>query len=147
MALAPETEDQQEGNRGVVDDRVAGDQDAQAIDGAQVSEDAVDIAARAGLTLALGERFYTKGPVPCAVEYTGVPGERRGRVETGTEVIVLDTKVHRIRGYSYVAVKIHSQFEDGFGWINICREDIRFVVPITEERPTNPPSWGRSRPY
>ena len=120
--------------------------------GDDVDDPAIQIAARAGLTLFVGARFYTCGPQPCAVEYSGVPGERRGRVETGTEVTVLEYKVHVRRGYSYVAVRVNSNFEDGYGWINICREEIRFVVPMSEPRPRNPPMrFGlhvdRSGPY
>ena len=115
--------------------------------GDDVDDPAIQIAARAGLTLFVGAKFYTCGPQPCAVEYSGVPGERRGRVETGTEVTVLEYKVHVRRGYSYVAVRVNSNFEDGYGWINICREGIRFVVPMSEPRPRNPPSRGRSGPY
>ena len=113
--------------------------------GDDVDDPAIQIAARAGLTLFVGAKFYTRGPQPCAVEYSGVPGERRGRVETGTEVTVLEYKVHVRRGYSYVAVRVNSNFEDGYGWINICCEGTRFVVPMSEPRPRNPP--GRSNPY
>ena len=115
--------------------------------GDAVDDPAIQIAARAGLTLFVGARFYTCGPKPCAVEYSGVPGERRGRVETGTEVTVLEYKVHVRRGYSYVAVRVNSNYGEGYGWINICCEGNRFVVPISEPRPRNPPSWGRSNPY
>ena len=157
MASAPEEDNAQEriqpeirddpteihGGQGAEPDDPGDDHDR----GDDVDDPAIQIAARAGLTLFVGARFYTRGPQPCAVEYSGVPGERRGRVETGTEVTVLEYKVHVRRGYSYVAVRVNSNFEDGYGWINICREGIRFVVPMSEPRPRNPPSWGRSGPY
>ena len=92
-------------------------------------------------------KFYTRGPFPCAIEYSDVPGQKRGRVETGTEVTVLEYKVHVRQGYSYVAARVDSNFGDGYGWINICCEGIRFVVPISDTRPRNPPSWDRSSPY
>ena len=112
-----------------------------------IPPEAIDAARLAGLTLAIGTRFYTMGPQPCAVEYSDVPGYKRGCVETGTEVSVLGAKAHRFRGSTYVAVRIDSLFEAGHGWINICRDRTPFVVPITEPRPDNPRYRRRSNPY
>ena len=138
MASAPEEDNPKEttqpeifphpteihGGQGAEPDDPGDDHDC----GDDVDDRAIQIAARAGLTLFVGARFYTCGPEPCAVEYSGVPGERRGRVETGTEVTVLEYKVHVRRGYSYVAVRVNSNFGDGYGWFNICSEWGRYSV-------------------
>lgn len=100
-----------------------------------VSEEAVEVALLAHLDVHPGARFFTRGPQPCAVEYSAVPGERRGRVATGTEVVVLEAITHTLYGYRYVAARIASTYGDGDGWINLCREDQRFVVPVSEPRP------------
>ena len=115
----------------------------------EITDEAVQVALLAGLNLSLGAKFFTMGPQPCAVEYTGVPGERRGRVRTGTEITVLEAKVHTLYDYRYVAARIASTFEDGYGWINLCREETRFVVPTTEARPQDRVTSSRSNngPY
>ena len=105
MASAPEEDNPKEttqpeifphpteihGGQGAEPDDLGDDHDC----GDDVDDRAIQIAARAGLTLFVGARFYTCGPEPCAVEYSGVPGERRGRVETGTEVTVLEYLIKR----------------------------------------------------
>ena len=114
-------------------------------EGVPIPDEARRLAFMADLHLYRGARYYTKGPAPCAVEYAAVPGERRGRVATGTEVTVLGAKVHRVKGNRYVAIRIESTCAAGYGWINICRERTRFVVPREEGRPRDNPR--RSRPY
>ena len=99
-----------------------------------VSRDAVEVARLAHLDVHVGATFFTKGPKPCAVEYSAVPGVRRGRIATGTKIVVLEAKTHTCDGYRYVAARIASTYGVGDGWVNLCRDAQRFVVPTTESR-------------
>lgn len=110
-------------------------------------EEAVQAALLAGLDLFPGAKFFTRGPKPCAVEYSAVPGQRRGRIATGTQVEVLEVKAHVVGDYVYVAARIRSTFGSGDGWINLCREHERFVVPVAEPRPQDARSRPRVSPY
>ena len=111
-------------------------------EGVPIPDEARRLAYMADLHLYRGARYYTTGP---AFAYAAVPGERRRRVATGTEVTVLGARVHRVKGKRYVAIRIESTCAAGYGWINICRERTRFVVPREEGRPRDNPR--RSRPY
>ena len=106
------------------------------------SSEVVDVADSAGLNLGLGARFRTTRPQR---EHTDVPGESRGLVAAGTEVTVLGARLHRWHGRRYVEVRIKSAIAEGYGWIYICCESTRFVVPSSVGRPRGKPR--RSRPY
>ena len=95
----------------------------------EVTLAATEVASLAGLDVYPGARFFTKGPRPCAVEYDGVPGNRRGGLPKGTQVVILEALVHVISERRYVAARIHSTFGSGYGWINLCCENQRFVMP------------------
>ena len=95
----------------------------------EVTLEATEVAWLAGLDVYPGARFFTKGPRPCAVEYDGVPGNRRVALPEASQVVILEALVHVISEKRYVAARIHSTFGSGYGWINLCCESQRFVMP------------------
>ena len=77
----------------------------------------------------------TMGPKPCAVEYSGCPGTRRGRLPDGLVIEVLELKLHWIEDYRYVAARFRSWHnEEGEGWCNLCAEGTAFVRQLVFDR-------------
>ena len=100
----------------------------------EVTLEAIEVGRLAGLDVYPGARFFTKGPRRCAVECDGVVGNSRGgyvgaTLLEGTEVVILEAVMHVISERRYVAARIHSVWGGGYGWIMVCCETRRFVIP------------------
>ena len=78
-----------------------------------------------------GLRFFTEGKRPRTAKYDSVPGNRRGPLPEGTNVVTLEALVHVISEKRYAVARIHSTLGGGDGWINLCCETQRPVMQHT----------------